>query len=240
LKLTLKLKNELKVLDVIKDNSGISFTRALERSGMHRKTFYEALKRLQKQGIVEKYSWSKRKHYYCINKEAAQIYLFKRGKLGLGTKYDQNFFFLKKITREQLTLAKDMLETISFFGFKTIEKWRCPIIQHSSEKVVYSLTEDGIWAYCSEIGCKYGVYGDFTQYGLQKELERDIVSNKKNAVINPKLSTADHLKAVIYSDEFKIFCERQCPLRAWKVKGCGNQCTIRVMRETLRIQTLKP
>lgn len=239
MKLTLKLKNELQVLDAMTHNPGIGFTQALKKSGMHRKTFYEALKRLQQQGVVEKYSWGKKKAY-SVNIPIAQIYLYKLGKLGLGTRYDKNFYFKRKITREHLTLAKDIIDAVSCFGFNTIEKWRCPIIQHGSEKIVYCLTENGVWAYCSEIGCKYGVYGDFTKYGLQMQLEREGIGNGDGGTVTePQPSTADYLKAVINSNEFQVFCSKKCPLKAWEIKECKTMCPILTMRETLLVQNIE-
>ncbi len=202
---------------------------------MHRKTFWAALKRLCQEGVIEKYPCGK-KNGYCVNIPAAQIYLFKLGKLGLGTRYDKDVYFQKKITREYLTKAKEIIERASQSGFNTIEGWRCPDTQHSSEKIIYCLTENGIWVYCCEIGCRYGVYFEFKKQGIQMQLTRLIVGNKEDTVTKPKFSTALHLEALLASQEFKRFCDKICPIRAWKVKECTNVCPFFTMREIFLLQ----
>lgn len=229
MKLTVKLCNELKVLDSIALEYGITFTEALQKTGMHRKTFWAALKRLQGKGIVEKYSWG-RKKIYNLNIPMTQVYLFKLRKLGLGTKYNQDYFFERKIMREQLLIAKDILALIDFFGFRTIKKWHCPTFEHRREKLVYCLTDFGIMVYCGELGCKNGVYRSFTRY-LNKEQPTDYVQvtlerRRVDAVKNKSLSENPenlnyNLKVILESPQFQTFCEYKCPM---KDNYCKNYC----------------
>ena len=181
-----------------------------------------------------------KKKTYSVNIPIAQIYLYKLGKLGLGNRYDENFYFSKKITREQLTIAKEIMGTVSFFGFSVFEKWRCPVIQHSSEKILYCLTRSGIWAYCNEIGCKYGVYRDFSKYPMQKAakstiqislLRQRIDNSKGHTVMKTEVTTANHLEAVINSNEFQVFCSKKCPLSE---EECKTYCPILTLHQALK------
>ncbi len=181
-----------------------------------------------------------KKKTYSINIPIAQIYLYKLGKLGLGNRYDENFYFTRKITLEQLTIAKEIMGAVSFFGFNVFEKWRCPVIQHSSEKIIYCLTEYGIWAYCCEMGCKYGVYINFNKYRTQTPsknaiqislLRQRIDNSKEHTVMKPEVTTSNHLEAVINSNEFQVFCNKKCPLSEEK---CTTYCPILTLHQTLK------
>jgi hypothetical protein len=141
LKIPLKTLNEMKVLAVFKDHPEYGFNQALKESEMHRKTFNNALKRLQKRGVIHpEPSGRKKKYVVDFTRELTRFYLIENGK----------YFHLESVTLQQIKNVEQIQSWNSAYG-GIILQWGCKI--HGQKNVVYALLPNGICAYCNEKGC---------------------------------------------------------------------------------------
>jgi hypothetical protein len=148
--MVVKLENLFKVLEALVANPGMYSTDVWKKTHLSRKTYFTALKQLNKIQVVRKYAWGKRR-IYIVNKTKAGVFLHNIDSKRFGWRFEASVLLAPKLTNAQIESAKQLLTANDTLNDDLFD-WECPI--HKKEEIVYCHTDDGVFAYCNILECQ--------------------------------------------------------------------------------------